>query len=205
MYAAAARAGPPDPPPMRACTDNVTAFFCFIAFERRRDEPASPISQDSPDSTPSTKTAAAYMVDVGGENEGPGVPLEETAAAEPMPARAWLKALPPRIRHAANKTKRFIVHKTTSITRKDVGEHVLSRVPLIRTVATYKPRSYLAGDFVAGLSIATILIPQSIAYAGIAGLPAVYGLYSAFVPMAIYAIFGTCQQLNVAPVSVLYV
>ena len=173
------------------------------------EAPASPVTVEgisevaSGSSAPSAVGSSTYMVD--GDGDGPdGVPLVETSSAPPVSARTWLKSLPPRIRHASSKVKRFVTYKAKSITRKDVAEHALSRVPLIRTVATYKPRAYFAGDMIAGLSIATILIPQSIAYAGVAGLPAVYGLYSAFVPMAIYAIFGTCQQLNVAPVSVLY-
>jgi len=53
----------------------------------------------------------------------------------------------------------------------------------------------------AGLTVGVMLIPQGMAYAMIAGLPPVYGLYAAMIPQVIYAIFGTSRQLAVGPVA----
>ena len=53
----------------------------------------------------------------------------------------------------------------------------------------------------AGITVAIILIPQGIAYALIAGLPPIYGLYTALVPQLIYAVFGTARQVAVGPVA----
>lgn len=61
----------------------------------------------------------------------------------------------------------------------------------------YSP-SWLRGDLVAGLSTAAVVIPQSMAYAAIAGLPVEVGLYSASVPMAAYALAGTSRALSVS-------
>lgn len=72
--------------------------------------------------------------------------------------------------------------------------------PIIEWVTTYQ-RSYLAGDISAGLTVGVMLIPQGMAYAMIAGLPPVYGLYAAMIPQLVYAIFGTSRQLAVGPVA----
>jgi SulP family sulfate permease len=72
--------------------------------------------------------------------------------------------------------------------------------PITQWLANYK-RSYLSGDLFAGLTVGIMLIPQGMAYALIAGLPPVYGLYASIVPQIIYAIFGTSRQLSVAPVA----
>lgn len=56
-------------------------------------------------------------------------------------------------------------------------------------------------DLPAGLTVGIMLIPQGMAYALIAGLPAVFGLYAALLPQIIYAILGTSRQLAVGPVA----
>ncbi len=58
------------------------------------------------------------------------------------------------------------------------------------------------GDLAAGLTVGVMLIPQAMAYALIAGLPPVYGLYAALVPLFIYGMMGTSRQLGVGPVAV---
>ena len=60
----------------------------------------------------------------------------------------------------------------------------------------------LRADFMAGITVALVLIPQSMAYAQLAGLPAYYGLYAAFLPVAIAALFGSSNQLGTGPVAV---
>lgn len=57
-------------------------------------------------------------------------------------------------------------------------------------------------DFVAGLTVALVLIPQSMAYAQLAGLPAYYGLYASFLPPMIAALFGSSRQLATGPVAI---
>lgn len=56
-------------------------------------------------------------------------------------------------------------------------------------------------DLVAGITVALVLIPQSMAYAQLAGLPAYYGLYAAFLPPAIAALWGSSRQLATGPVA----
>lgn len=57
-------------------------------------------------------------------------------------------------------------------------------------------------DFIAGLTVALVLIPQSMAYAQLAGMPAYYGLYASFLPVAVAAMWGSSHQLGTGPVAV---
>lgn len=55
---------------------------------------------------------------------------------------------------------------------------------------------------IAGVTVALVLIPQSMAYAQLAGLPEVYGLYISFLPVVIAALWGSSRQLQTGPVAV---
>ena len=75
-----------------------------------------------------------------------------------------------------------------------------SFLPILDWFPNYN-KKWLKGDVSAGLTVGVMLIPQGMAYAFIAGLPPVYGLYASIVPIIIYAIFGTSRQLAVGPVA----
>jgi MFS superfamily sulfate permease-like transporter len=62
--------------------------------------------------------------------------------------------------------------------------------------------SALRADFVSGLTVALVLIPQSMAYAQLAGLPPHFGLYASFLPPMVAALFGSSRQLATGPVAV---
>ena len=63
-------------------------------------------------------------------------------------------------------------------------------------------RDQAVGDLVAALIVTIMLVPQSLAYALLAGLPAEMGLYASILPILLYAIFGTSRALAVGPVAV---
>ena len=63
-------------------------------------------------------------------------------------------------------------------------------------------REDLGGDLSAGLTVAVMLVPQGMAYAALAGLPPVAGLYASIVPLFVYALFGSSRQLAVGPVAI---
>lgn len=75
-------------------------------------------------------------------------------------------------------------------------------LPVLDWLPNYKKQE-LRGDLFAGLTVGVMLIPQGMAYAMIAGLPPIYGLYASFIPQIIYAFFGTSRQLSVAPVAMI--
>jgi SulP family sulfate permease len=73
-------------------------------------------------------------------------------------------------------------------------------VPIVSELTAYD-RGKLRGDLSAGLTVGVMLIPQGMAYALIAGLEPIYGLYAALTPLAVYAAFGTSRPLSVGPVA----
>ena len=73
-------------------------------------------------------------------------------------------------------------------------------IPILDWLPNYKGTLFL-GDLIAGVTVAIVLIPQGIAYALIAGLPPIYGLYCALVPQVIYAIFGSSRQVAIGSVA----
>jgi MFS superfamily sulfate permease-like transporter len=70
------------------------------------------------------------------------------------------------------------------------------------TLGSVQWRKSLLMDALAGLSIGVMVVPQGMSYALLAGLPAVYGLYGALVPVFVYAVFGSSRHLAVGPVAV---
>ena len=72
--------------------------------------------------------------------------------------------------------------------------------PFLSWIPAYD-RKNLSGDISAGLTVGVMLIPQGMAYAMLAGLPPIYGLYASTIPLLIYALFGTSPQLAVGPVA----
>ena len=73
-------------------------------------------------------------------------------------------------------------------------------LPIVEWLPRYR-RADLPGDITAGLTGAAILVPQSMAYAQIAQLPPVVGLYASVVPLLVYAVFGRSRQLSVGPLA----
>ncbi len=77
---------------------------------------------------------------------------------------------------------------------------LLRWIPLLQDLRHYDSNR-LRGDLSAGLTVGVMLIPQGMAYAMIAGLPPIYGLYASLVPLALYGLLGSSRQLAVGPVA----
>lgn len=73
--------------------------------------------------------------------------------------------------------------------------------PIARWLPGYT-RGDLRGDVTAGVTVGVMLIPQSMAYAVIAGLPPIYGLYASLVPLLIYPLLGTSRHLAIGPIAI---
>lgn len=72
--------------------------------------------------------------------------------------------------------------------------------PGLGLLSTYQ-RSWLRADLLAGVTVAAYLVPQCMAYAELAGLPAVVGLWAVLVPLVVYALVGSSRRLSVGPES----
>ena len=86
------------------------------------------------------------------------------------------------------------------VARDTLGQ-ILNPFSLPEWLPELKNKGVLRADFIAGLTVALVLIPQSMAYAQLAGLPAHYGLYASLLPPMIAAFFGSSRQLATGPVA----
>ncbi|HEU4546711.1 MAG TPA: SulP family inorganic anion transporter [Microlunatus sp.] len=73
-------------------------------------------------------------------------------------------------------------------------------MPLAGQLRSYD-RSWLRGDLIAGVTVAALIVPKNLGYAGIAGIPLQNGLYAAAAGAILYAVFGTCRQISMGPSS----
>ncbi len=80
------------------------------------------------------------------------------------------------------------------------GRRRSSLVPIVGTLRTYD-RTWLRGDLIAGVTVAALIVPKNLGYAGIAGIPLQNGLYAAAAGALLYAVFGTSRQISMGPSS----
>ena len=84
----------------------------------------------------------------------------------------------------------------------DATSRLKSALPVLEWLRGYQ-NDWLRPDVIAGLTAAAVVIPKAMAYATIAGLPVQVGLYTAFLPMIIYAVLGTSRALSVSTTTTL--
>lgn len=92
--------------------------------------------------------------------------------------------------------------EVTNLSNKGQKNFLHQYVPITAWLPAYQ-RGWLRTDLIAGLAVWAMTIPQALAYAGIAGVPAQYALYTVPLAMIAYAIFGTSRTLSVGPESAL--
>ena len=76
----------------------------------------------------------------------------------------------------------------------------LGLVPIAAQLRSYD-RAWLRADLVAGVTVAALIVPKNLGYAGIAGIPLQNGLYAAAAGAIVYAVFGSCRQISMGPSS----
>ncbi|XP_071644211.1 sodium-independent sulfate anion transporter isoform X1 [Temnothorax longispinosus] len=76
------------------------------------------------------------------------------------------------------------------------------RLPVLNWLPRYNAQDAL-GDLVAGITVGLTVIPQSLAYSNVAGLPPQYGLYGSFLGCFIYVIFGSCKDIPMGPTAII--
>ena len=86
----------------------------------------------------------------------------------------------------------------TRVPRPPALERLL---PALSWLRSYR-RADATGDLRAGLTVAVLVIPQAMAYAGLAGVPPIAGLYAATISLVVYAVLGTSRFISVGPVAI---
>jgi SulP family sulfate permease len=81
--------------------------------------------------------------------------------------------------------------------------HISSVVPFLRWIRTYDRGAWLRPDLMAGITVAAFSVPESMAYAGLAGLSPEHGLYASMIALLVYMFFGTSRQMSVGTTSAL--
>jgi sulfate transporter 4 len=88
-----------------------------------------------------------------------------------------------------------------TLSQRSCKDWTSTLLPFFRWMQTYDFKSNILTDIMAGVTVGVMVIPQSMSYAKLAGLPVEYGLYSAFVPVYAYSLWGSSQQLAIGPVA----
>ncbi|KAG8439951.1 hypothetical protein GDO86_005932 [Hymenochirus boettgeri] len=88
-------------------------------------------------------------------------------------------------------------------TTKKAKSQLYSFLPILKWLPRYPVKEYLLGDIISGLSTGVMQLPQGLAYALLAAVPPVYGLYSSFYPVFLYTFFGTSRHISIGTFAVI--
>ncbi|KFO04262.1 Prestin, partial [Balearica regulorum gibbericeps] len=86
---------------------------------------------------------------------------------------------------------------------KKAKSHLYSFLPILKWLPRYPVKEYLLGDIISGISTGVMQLPQGLAYALLAAVPPVFGLYSSFYPVFLYTFFGTSKHISIGTFAVI--
>jgi MFS superfamily sulfate permease-like transporter len=95
------------------------------------------------------------------------------------------------------------LNKTCKPNLRCIKSQLFKRIPAFEWLGNYKIKDYLLSDILSGITVAIVHIPQSMAYALLATVSPIYGLYTSFFPVLIYWILGTSRQLSIGTFAVI--
>ncbi|XP_049749046.1 prestin isoform X3 [Elephas maximus indicus] len=88
-------------------------------------------------------------------------------------------------------------------TPKKIRNIIYMFLPITKWLPAYKFKEYVLGDLVSGISTGVLQLPQGLAFATLAAVPPVFGLYSSFYPVIMYCFFGTSRHISIGPFAVI--
>uniref|UniRef100_A0AAA9RX79 Solute carrier family 26 member 5 n=1 Tax=Bos taurus TaxID=9913 RepID=A0AAA9RX79_BOVIN len=88
-------------------------------------------------------------------------------------------------------------------TPKKIRNIIYMFLPITKWLPAYKFKEYVLGDLVSGISTGVLQLPQGLAFAMLAAVPPVFGLYSSFYPVIMYCFFGTSRHVSIGPFAVI--
>ncbi|XP_005895308.1 prestin isoform X3 [Bos mutus] len=88
-------------------------------------------------------------------------------------------------------------------TPKKIRNIIYMLLPITKWLPAYKFKEYVLGDLVSGISTGVLQLPQGLAFAMLAAVPPVFGLYSSFYPVIMYCFFGTSRHVSIGPFAVI--
>uniref|UniRef100_A0A8B9D8V2 Solute carrier family 26 member 5 n=1 Tax=Anser cygnoides TaxID=8845 RepID=A0A8B9D8V2_ANSCY len=91
----------------------------------------------------------------------------------------------------------------SSCSSKKAKSHLYSFLPILKWLPRYPVKEYLLGDIISGISTGVMQLPQGLAYALLAAVPPVFGLYSSFYPVFLYTFFGTSKHISIGTFAVI--
>ncbi|XP_032825729.1 prestin-like isoform X1 [Petromyzon marinus] len=125
------------------------------------------------------------------------------SARHPM-SQADLEGLAMRAEHPPP-TLRERLFSCVHCSRADLSARMKLAFPVLSWLPRYRLREWFLGDVFAGISTGVIQLPQGMAYALLAGVPPIYGLYASFYPMLVYFFLGTSHHISIGTFAVLSV